>query len=123
MYSLESGFEDGRAVSRVDQRKVQTKLKMKFYWDRLRMGTECDQSEERIPNSNRTEALKRQEADPEMQEFRVVRCLECQVFQVNMVKKAKKWQCKVCDAKQAVKNVHFSSNSGKFTLRTLKTIF
>lgn len=87
------------------------------------MGTECDQSEERIQNSNRTKALKRQEADPEMQEFRVVRCLECQVFQVNMVKKVKMWQCKVCDAKQAVKNVHFSSNSGKFTLRTLTTIF
>ena len=39
------------------------------------------------------------------QSFLVVRCCECQVFQVDMVKKVAKWQCKVCQVKQSQKQV------------------
>ncbi|CAL8262317.1 unnamed protein product [Lota lota] len=36
------------------------------------------------------------------QEFHVLRCYSCQTFQVQQVKKAKKWSCKMCGEKQSV---------------------
>lgn len=46
-----------------------------------------------------------------MQEFRVLKCIECETFQVDIVKKAKKWMCKVCGQKQSVKYVYETSYS------------
>ncbi|XP_073777681.1 MRN complex-interacting protein isoform X3 [Danio rerio] len=37
-----------------------------------------------------------------VQEFNVLRCFSCQTFQVQQVKKAKKWTCKVCGEKQSL---------------------
>ncbi|XP_073710144.1 MRN complex-interacting protein isoform X1 [Misgurnus anguillicaudatus] len=37
-----------------------------------------------------------------VQEFHVLRCFSCQTFQVQQVKKSKKWECKVCGEKQSV---------------------
>ncbi|KAK2890564.1 hypothetical protein QQF64_006649 [Cirrhinus molitorella] len=37
-----------------------------------------------------------------VQEFHVVRCFSCQTFQVQQVKKSKKWSCKVCGEKQTL---------------------
>ena len=37
------------------------------------------------------------------QEFQVVRCYSCQVFQVQQVKKDPRWVCKVCNEKQSLK--------------------
>ncbi|XP_022083432.1 MRN complex-interacting protein-like isoform X2 [Acanthaster planci] len=37
------------------------------------------------------------------QEFHVVRCYACLVFQVQQVKKAHKWACKMCGEKQSLK--------------------
>ncbi|KAF7408666.1 hypothetical protein HZH66_003203 [Vespula vulgaris] len=39
-------------------------------------------------------------------------CYSCQMFQVHIVKKAKKWQCKVCNEKQSIRRVYFQG-SGK----------
>ncbi|XP_053361465.1 MRN complex-interacting protein isoform X1 [Clarias gariepinus] len=36
------------------------------------------------------------------QEFHVVRCFSCQTFQVQQVKKSKKWSCKMCGEKQSL---------------------
>ncbi|XP_033640400.1 MRN complex-interacting protein-like isoform X2 [Asterias rubens] len=40
------------------------------------------------------------------QEFHVVRCYACEVFQVQQVKKISKWQCKMCGEKQSLKKVY-----------------
>lgn len=48
-----------------------------------------------------------------MQEFNVLRCYECQQFQVDIVKEARKWSCKVCDKKQMIQRVFFTSFSGE----------
>ncbi|XP_007542873.2 MRN complex-interacting protein isoform X1 [Poecilia formosa] len=37
-----------------------------------------------------------------VQDFHVVRCFRCQSFQVQQVKKAKKWSCKLCGEKQSL---------------------
>ncbi|XP_048032056.1 MRN complex-interacting protein isoform X2 [Megalobrama amblycephala] len=37
-----------------------------------------------------------------VQEFHVLRCFSCQTFQVQQVKKSKKWACKVCGEKQSL---------------------
>ncbi|XP_043113083.1 MRN complex-interacting protein isoform X2 [Puntigrus tetrazona] len=37
-----------------------------------------------------------------VQEFHVLRCFSCQTFQVQQVKKVKKWTCKVCGEKQSL---------------------
>ncbi|XP_050960375.1 MRN complex-interacting protein [Labeo rohita] len=37
-----------------------------------------------------------------VQEFHVLRCFSCQTFQVQQVKKSKKWTCKVCGEKQSL---------------------
>lgn len=45
--------------------------------------------------------------------FRVVKCIECEIFQVDFVKKAKKWNCKVCNCCQIIKVIYFTSSAGK----------
>ncbi|KAF4521467.1 hypothetical protein B566_EDAN001764, partial [Ephemera danica] len=40
------------------------------------------------------------------QEFHVLRCYSCSVFQVHFVKKSNKWQCKMCNEKQSLKKVY-----------------
>ncbi|XP_065215063.1 MRN complex-interacting protein [Planococcus citri] len=47
-----------------------------------------------------------------VQEFHVLKCHQCELFQVHIVKKAKKWECKVCGAKQSVVKV-FGQGSAK----------
>ncbi|XP_021439760.2 MRN complex-interacting protein [Oncorhynchus mykiss] len=37
-----------------------------------------------------------------VQEFHVLRCCSCQTYQVQQVKKSKKWNCKLCGEKQSV---------------------
>ncbi|KAK7916258.1 hypothetical protein WMY93_012019 [Mugilogobius chulae] len=37
-----------------------------------------------------------------VQEFHVLRCFSCEIFQVQQVKKVNKWTCKVCGQKQSV---------------------
>lgn len=56
-----------------------------------------------------------------MQEFRVLRCVECEAYQVDIIKKAKKWTCKVCSMKQSVKYVYFTSNAGEIVWQFIKT--
>lgn len=46
------------------------------------------------------------------QELHVLRCYSCQTFQVQIVKKVPKWQCKVCNEKQSVLKV-YAKGSGK----------
>ena len=45
--------------------------------------------------------------------FRVVQCAECKLFQVDMVKKAIKWTCKVCNTKQTIGQILYSSDLAK----------
>jgi len=45
------------------------------------------------------------------QSFHVVRCYKCLTFQVDIVKKSNKWQCKMCGDKQSIKKV-FSTGTG-----------
>ncbi|XP_062977626.1 MRN complex-interacting protein [Elgaria multicarinata webbii] len=45
------------------------------------------------------------------QQFQVLRCCSCHVFQVQQVKKSKKWNCKICDEKQSILKV-FGEGSG-----------
>ncbi|XP_026877787.2 MRN complex-interacting protein [Electrophorus electricus] len=37
-----------------------------------------------------------------VQDFHVLRCFSCQIFQVQQVKKSKKWSCKMCGEKQSL---------------------
>ncbi|XP_011873163.1 PREDICTED: UPF0544 protein C5orf45 homolog [Vollenhovia emeryi] len=46
------------------------------------------------------------------QEMNVLCCYSCKMYQVHIVKKARKWQCKLCNAKQSVKQIYFQG-SGK----------
>ncbi|KFM60606.1 hypothetical protein X975_15856, partial [Stegodyphus mimosarum] len=39
------------------------------------------------------------------QEFQVLSCFNCEMFQVHQVKKSKKWSCKICNEKQSLKKV------------------
>lgn len=48
-----------------------------------------------------------------MTEFNILKCFECETFQVDQVKKAKKWTCKVCNAKQSIKKIYFTSGAGR----------
>lgn len=41
------------------------------------------------------------------QEFVVIRCSECRMFQVHISKKSNKWICKVCHAKQSVQRIFY----------------
>ncbi|XP_060693380.1 MRN complex-interacting protein isoform X1 [Hemiscyllium ocellatum] len=40
------------------------------------------------------------------QRFQVLRCCFCKMYQVQQVKKSKKWNCKLCEAKQSVLKVY-----------------
>ncbi|XP_013774931.1 MRN complex-interacting protein-like [Limulus polyphemus] len=40
------------------------------------------------------------------QEFQVLRCFNCETFQVHLVKKSFKWNCKMCGEKQSIKQVY-----------------
>ncbi|XP_038052478.1 MRN complex-interacting protein-like [Patiria miniata] len=46
------------------------------------------------------------------QEFHVVRCYACQIFQVQQVKKISKWVCKMCGEKQSLKK-EYGRGSGQ----------
>ncbi|XP_017757854.1 PREDICTED: UPF0544 protein C5orf45 [Eufriesea mexicana] len=46
------------------------------------------------------------------QEMNILRCSSCNIYQVHIVKKAKKWQCKICNFKQTFKQAYFKG-SGK----------
>ncbi|XP_012148900.1 uncharacterized protein LOC105663607 [Megachile rotundata] len=46
------------------------------------------------------------------QDMNVLRCCSCKMYQVHMIKQAKKWKCKVCNHKQILKQVFFRG-SGK----------
>ncbi|XP_043519252.1 uncharacterized protein DDB_G0284311 [Frieseomelitta varia] len=46
------------------------------------------------------------------QEMNILRCYSCKTYQVHIVKKAKKWQCKICNFKQTFKQAYFKG-SGK----------
>ncbi|XP_066470120.1 MRN complex-interacting protein [Tiliqua scincoides] len=45
------------------------------------------------------------------QQFQVLRCCFCRVFQVQQIKKSKKWNCKMCGEKQSLLKV-FGQGSG-----------
>ncbi|CAI5766727.1 Hypothetical predicted protein [Podarcis lilfordi] len=45
------------------------------------------------------------------QQFQVLRCCFCNVFQVQQIKKSQKWNCKVCDEKQSILKI-FGQGSG-----------
>ncbi|XP_048398974.1 MRN complex-interacting protein [Stegostoma tigrinum] len=40
------------------------------------------------------------------QRFQVLRCCLCKIYQVQQVKKSKKWNCKLCEAKQSVLKIY-----------------
>ncbi|XP_062332152.1 MRN complex-interacting protein [Osmerus eperlanus] len=46
-----------------------------------------------------------------VQEFHVLKCYSCEAFQVQQVKKSKKWNCKMCGEKQSIIKV-FGRGSG-----------
>lgn len=46
------------------------------------------------------------------QDMNVLRCCSCKMYQVHMIKQAKKWKCKVCNHKQILKQIFFRG-SGK----------
>ncbi|XP_043258949.1 MRN complex-interacting protein [Colletes gigas] len=46
------------------------------------------------------------------QEMNILCCFSCKMYQVHIVKKAKKWQCKICNVKQSFSRVYFQG-SGK----------
>ncbi|XP_014477012.1 PREDICTED: UPF0544 protein C5orf45 homolog [Dinoponera quadriceps] len=46
------------------------------------------------------------------QEMNILCCYSCKMYQVHIVKKARKWQCKLCNKKQSIKQIHFQG-SGK----------
>lgn len=41
------------------------------------------------------------------QEMNVLCCYSCKMFQVHIVKKANKWQCKMCNMKQTIQKVYY----------------
>ncbi|KAI8120082.1 MRN complex-interacting protein [Lucilia cuprina] len=41
------------------------------------------------------------------QEVHVLQCFSCKIFQVDIVKKTSKWQCRVCNLKQTVRKEYF----------------
>uniref|UniRef100_A0AAY4BQI9 MRN complex-interacting protein N-terminal domain-containing protein n=1 Tax=Denticeps clupeoides TaxID=299321 RepID=A0AAY4BQI9_9TELE len=51
-----------------------------------------------------------------VQEFHVLRCFSCETFQVQQVKKSKKWSCKMCGEKQSAVKVNMV-DGGMWALR------
>ncbi|KAM6474590.1 MRN complex-interacting protein [Liasis olivaceus] len=45
------------------------------------------------------------------QQFQVLRCCSCNIFQVQQIKKSRKWNCKICNEKQSILRV-FGQGSG-----------
>lgn len=45
------------------------------------------------------------------QEFIVIRCCECDTFQVHISKKSNKWVCKICQTKQSVKRIFYHGSA------------
>ncbi|XP_017080711.1 MRN complex-interacting protein [Drosophila eugracilis] len=48
-----------------------------------------------------------------MSEFRVIQCLKCKMYQVDFVKKTKKWQCKICRERQDFLKEFFRGSSAE----------
>nr|XP_033326031.1 MRN complex-interacting protein [Megalopta genalis] len=46
------------------------------------------------------------------QQMNILCCCSCSMYQVHIVKKAKKWQCKICNTKQTFRRIFFQG-SGK----------
>jgi len=46
------------------------------------------------------------------QGMNVLCCYSCRMYQVHIMKKARKWQCKLCNAKQSLQQIYFQG-SGK----------
>ncbi|KAL6267924.1 hypothetical protein P5V15_000992 [Pogonomyrmex californicus] len=44
------------------------------------------------------------------QEMNVLCCYSCKMYQVHIVKKARKWKCKLCNAKQSVQQIYFQGS-------------
>ncbi|XP_046741425.1 MRN complex-interacting protein [Diprion similis] len=44
------------------------------------------------------------------QELNVLQCFSCKMFQVHIVKKAKKWQCKICNEMQSIQHVYYQGS-------------
>ncbi|XP_029662064.1 MRN complex-interacting protein [Formica exsecta] len=44
------------------------------------------------------------------QEMNVLCCYSCKMYQVHIVKKAPKWNCKLCNAKQSVQQIYFQGS-------------
>ncbi|XP_072751155.1 MRN complex-interacting protein isoform X3 [Anoplolepis gracilipes] len=44
------------------------------------------------------------------QEMNVLCCYSCKMYQVHIVKKAPKWHCKVCNAKQSIQQIYFQGS-------------
>ncbi|XP_054831154.1 MRN complex-interacting protein [Eublepharis macularius] len=55
------------------------------------------------------------------QQFQVLRCCFCHIFQVQQVKKSKKWNCKICNEKQSVLKV-FGQGSGSDCRHHVQTL-
>ncbi|TDG50254.1 hypothetical protein AWZ03_003159 [Drosophila navojoa] len=47
------------------------------------------------------------------QQIRVVQCVECSLYQVDIVKKTNRWECKVCDAKQVMQKEFFRGSGAE----------
>ncbi|XP_046594564.1 uncharacterized protein LOC124294193 [Neodiprion lecontei] len=45
-----------------------------------------------------------------VQELNVLQCYSCKMFQVHIVKKAKKWQCKICNEMQSIQHVYYKGS-------------
>ncbi|KQS44181.1 MRN complex-interacting protein [Drosophila erecta] len=51
------------------------------------------------------------------QQIRVVQCIQCKMYQVDFVKKAKTWQCKICRQKQNVLKEFFRGSAAECRVR------
>ncbi|XP_066572787.1 MRN complex-interacting protein isoform X2 [Amia ocellicauda] len=56
-----------------------------------------------------------------VQEFQVLRCFSCKTFQVQQVKKSKKWNCKMCGEKQTLMKL-FGQGSGAHCRRHVQKL-
>lgn len=54
------------------------------------------------------------------QEMNILCCFSCKMYQVHIVKKAKKWECKICNAKQLLKRVYFQGSGKECRIRVQK---
>ncbi|XP_017861402.1 PREDICTED: UPF0544 protein C5orf45 homolog [Drosophila arizonae] len=47
------------------------------------------------------------------QQIRVLQCVECSLYQVDIVKKANRWECKVCGVKQVIQKEYFRGSGAE----------